>query len=364
MNSPENEIELIDYLRVISKRRWLIIIGTLLFIAVAIIASFVLPKIWEVDTVIVPSKFMVQNEQGEFNEVVVTNPRQIAGQINQESYNNLIAAELNLEIRRFPKLRAENLRDTNLVRVWIKAKNVDKAKAILNSLFNHLKADLDRKIEVEIKGIDTRIATNENLIKQKEIDIRSGEVDITKARQEIVSAQAKLKISEERFDKITEEMKNVKDRVSEIEKTQRNAMAEKKEGTEALGLLLYSNEIQQNLRYYDVLDEKLSTEKLVQEDLRLQVKDRQQAIKQIENQINKFKNDIDTINKDNVFLSERKLRIDKAQLIKEPTSSVYPVFPKKKIFAAISAVLGLFVFTLLAFFLDYIEKKNKADAKG
>lgn len=359
MNTSNNEVELMDYLTVIWRRRWMIIASTVILVVLAVLAAFLLPKIWEVDAIMVPSKFMVQTEQGEYSEVVVTDPRQISGQINQESYNNQIAADLNLDIRKFPEIKAENLLDTKLVRIWIRSRNIDRAKLILNHLFAHLKADLDKKIEVEIKGIDTRIANNESLIKQKEIDIESHKIEITKLNQEIVTARSKLKISEERLDKIVEEMKAVKERIAEIDKTLRSALSGQKEETEALALLLYSNEIQQNLRYYDTLDEKLSSEKLIQEDLRLGVKGKGEDIKELGNKINKLRNESEIIKKDNEFLVERKLRIDYAQLIKAPTASLKPVFPKKTLFAVISAILGLFLFTMLAFFLEYIEKSRR-----
>ena len=300
MNSNDSEVELIDYLRVISKRKWLIIIGTLFFIVVAIIASFLLPKVWEVDTIIVPSKFMVQTEQGEFNEVVVTDPKQIAGQINQQSYNTLIAAELNLDIRKFPKPKAENIRDTKLVRIAVRDRDIAKAKSILQYLFNHLKKELDKRIDFEMKSINTGIALTENSIKAnelgikdlgnqielkklqikdednaiktkeneikkrnndikiKDLDVQSKEIEKERIKKEIETDQNKLKISEERVESIMEEMKSVKQRIDKIEEQLSKAIAEKKQGSDAVGLLLYSNEIQQNFRYYNSLDEKLS----------------------------------------------------------------------------------------------------------
>jgi capsular polysaccharide biosynthesis protein len=50
--------------------------------------------------------------------------------------------------------------------------------------------------------------------------------------------------------------------------------------------------------------------------------------------------------------------LDYAQLIKEPTSSLYPVAPRKKVNVAIAGVLGLNMFTMLAFFLEYLEKNK------
>ena len=116
----EDEIELIDYLNVIWKRRWLIIIPTFFLIVVVGVISFLLPRKWEIDAIIVPSKFLIKTEQGEFEEIVVIEPKQIAGQINEKSYDHLIVSELNLDIKKFSKLKAENLRDTNLVRISIK----------------------------------------------------------------------------------------------------------------------------------------------------------------------------------------------------------------------------------------------------
>jgi len=377
MNEYENEVNLMDYLNVIWKRKWLITIPTLFLVVVVGVISFLLPKKWEIDAILVPSKFLIQTEQGAFNEIMVVDPKQIVSQINEATYNVLIAEELNLDIREFPKLKATNLRDTKLVQISIKEKDVEKARRILYSLFNHLKRDLDKKINVEIKDIDTQIANNENLIKQKGFNIKNkgseikfNQIEKNKARQIMLSSENKLEISEDRVKSIMEEMKEVKKRTDELEKQQREALSEKKQAIDAISLLLYSNEVQQNLRYYNTLDEKLSNEKIIQENLSLLTKEKNEEIKQLDTQIEKLKTEIDKINNDIEsvkneigFLNERKGRIDYTQLIKEPTSSLYPVSPKKKRNVLIAGILGLMMFTMLAFFLDYLEKQ-KIKSKG
>ena len=368
----ENEIELMNFFNIIWKRKWLIIFPTLLLVIAAGTISFLLPPKWEIDALIQPSKFLVQTETGQFEEVMVINPKQIVGQINQETYNIIIATELNLDIIKFPKLFAKNLPDTNLVRVSLKEKDVEKAKLILNSLFNNLKVHLDKKIEVEIKEIDTLIATNENLIKHKQLVIKDKQSEIkltriekNKTRQELLSAEKKLKISEDRVKSIMDEMKAVKKRIDELEKQQRKALDEKKEGINAISLLLYSNEVQSNLRYYNTLDEKLSNEKIVQENLSLFMKEKNEEIKQLDTHIEKWKTEIDKVNNEieNVknqmeLLNERKGRIDYAQLIKEPTSSLGPVSPNKKLNVLIAGMFGILIFTVLAFFLEFLEKQK------
>ena len=378
MNNMEyDEIELMDYLLVIWKRKWLIILPTLFCVIAAGVISFLLPKKWEVDAIIQPSRLFVQNQQGEFQEVVVTNPNQIAGQINEDSYDRLIAAELNVDLIKFPQLKAQTLRNTNLVRVSIREEDVQMGKSVLLSLFKHLKIELDKKVDVEMKGIDTKITENENLIKLKELNIKDAlneikleEIEKNKIRQEILSAENKLKISEEREKNILEEMKSVKQRIDEIEAQQKEALAQKKEESEAISLLLYSNEVQNNFRYFNILDEKLSNEKIIRENLDLSIKERKESIKISDTQIDKLKigidkikNEMDNTKNDISLLRERKGQIDYAQLIKEPTPSLYPVSPRKKLNVVIAGILGLMIFTILAFFIEYIEKHKEESVK-
>ncbi|MGB7294568.1 MAG: Wzz/FepE/Etk N-terminal domain-containing protein, partial [Candidatus Aminicenantales bacterium] len=312
MDTSENEIELIDLLNVIWKRKWLIIIPAFFLAVAAGIVSFLIPPKWEVDAILQPSKFFVQTEQGQFEEVFVADPRQIAGQINQKSYDSLIASELNIDERKFPKLSAENLRDTKLVRVVIRDTDVARAKSVLHKLFDYLKIQLDKKIEVEAKAINSKITTYERNIKEKELDIQSKEIEKSRTKQQISSAENKLKISEQRAINIAEEMKSVKKRTEEIEKQQRESLEGKKEGMEAISLLLYSNEVQQNLRYYNTLEENLSGEKITQENLGLTIKEGQEEIKQLNTDIEKLKNVMEEDKNQINLLNDKKARIDYA----------------------------------------------------
>ncbi len=327
----EGEIELIDFLNIIWKRKWLIILSTFLLVIAAGVISFLLPQKWEIDALIQPSKFLVKTVGGQFEEVLVVDPKQIAGQINQATYNRIISAELNLDIRKFPKLKAGNLSDTNLVWVSIKEKDVEKAKLILHSLFNNLKSELDKKVDVEIKEIDS--------------EIKSKEIEKFRIEEEIKVNKNKLNIIKQRKKEIVNEMNDIGKRIESVEKEQRLSLKKKNRSeTESLAMLLYSNEIQQSLQYYNELNELLSEKKIDAENVNLEIENKEEKIKQLENEI------------DN--LNERKGRIDYTQLIKEPTSSLSPVSPKKILIALITGILGLLIFTMLAFFLEYIEKQK------
>ncbi len=327
----ENEIELMDYLNILWKKKWLIIIPTSFLVIITGVISFILPQKWEIDAIIVPSKFLVQTESGGFVKVMVVDPKQIAEQINEATYDSIIASELNLDIRMFPKLEAENFEDTNLVRVFTKEKDAEKAKLILHSLFKHLKTELDGKADIEIKAIDA--------------EIKSKEIEKSTLEEEIKGWKNKLNIVGKRKKEIEKEMGDTRKRIGVLEGEQLSNLKKKNRSeTESLALLLYSNEIQQSLRYFNALNELLSRKRIEEQDINLEIENKEEEIKLIENDIN--------------YLNERKGRIDFAQLIKEPTSSPHPVSPNKKLNVLIAGILGLMIFTVLAFFLNYIEKQK------
>jgi len=331
MGEHEDEIELMDLLNVIWKKKWAIILPTLFCVIVAGVIIFLSPSKWDIDAIIQPSKFLVQTEQGAFEEVVVVDPLQIVGMINRASYNQLIIADLNLDINKFPKIQAENIQDTKLVRVLIREKDVEKAKSILVSLFNHLKTELDKKVEIEIKGIDSQIKSND--------------IEILRKKEEIKTFKKKLTIVEQRKKEIEKEMIDTRKLIEELKKEHLLGLSKKNRSeTESLAMLLYSNEIQQSLRYHNTLNELLNSKKIEEEDINLGIKNNEEGIKQLENTI------------DN--LNERKGRIDYAELVKKPTSTLFPVSPRKKLIVTIAGIISLMIFTMLSFLLEYIHKKR------
>jgi len=202
-------------------------------------------------------------------------------------------------------------------------------------------------------------------------------------------------------------MKSVRKRIEDLDDQQRKALAEKRQGLDAISLLLYSSEVQQNLRYYDPLNDKSSAEKITQENLYQDNKNKEDQIRQLDNQISQTKtqketistqkesikaeisnietqiamtkndiskiyNDIETtkneitkiindngaLASDIQLLGDRKARLDYTQMIKNPTPSLSPVSPNKKMNVLIAGILSGVFFTMLAFFLEYVEKQK------
>jgi LPS O-antigen subunit length determinant protein (WzzB/FepE family) len=175
MNHAEQyeEISIFDYLNIMWKRKWFILIPALVLAAAAGILGFL--------------------------KTPVSDPFRTAIQVSQQSLNKLIASELNLDRRRFPVLFAENLKNTWFLRTWLRVTDIDRGTKILNSLLQQLKVEFDRKLDMEVKRLETQIFEQENTIKNKRAEIVLLEIQKTKSLAQIASEEAKLKISEERL---------------------------------------------------------------------------------------------------------------------------------------------------------------------
>lgn len=360
MNHAEQdeEISVFDTLEILWKRKWFILIPTLVLAAAAGLLGFRKTPVWEVDAIIQPGFYLFSDNAGQYRETPVADPFRMAVQINQQSLNKLIASELKLDERRFPELLAENLKNTWFIRTWLRVTDIDRGTKIMTSLLQHLKGEFDRKLDMEVKRLETQISEQENLIKDKRAAIVLLEIQKTKNLAQIASEEAKIKISEERFLNISVEMKSAKIRTDVLEEQLTKAIEAQQKGNDAisLGLLLYSSQVQSNLQYYNLLDEKLNAEKVLQENSRLNVKSKTEDNKETDARIGILKNEIDNISNASKLILERKTHIRYAEVIKDPVASNRPVAPRKAMYILYGGLIGLAVFSLAAL---YLERRNQ-----
>jgi len=336
MNEYDNKIELMNYLNVLWKRKWLIIIATLLFITAAAVVSFLMPPRWEVDAIIEPSKFYYRNLDGIWQEMQFINSRLLINGINRAAYNERIASELSLNLKDIPKLKAEILDDKHLVRISLEEKDVEKAKLIIHSLLNYLKEIFDQSADRRIKRYDSQIKSKEaeKLILERKIDAYKNKINIIKQGKQ----------------EVEKNMSGIRKKIEALKK-ERELILKKKDRSESerFTLLHYSNEIQQGLMNHNILKESLDNKKIEEAIINLEIEDKERLINQIEYEMED--------------LDGEKWHIYYAKITKEPTSSISPVSPKKLTNVLIAGILGLLIFGMLAFFLEYVEKQ-KAKSKG
>ena len=199
MNEYEDKIELMNYLNVLWKRKWIIIIVTFLFIAAALVISFLSPPEWEVGKIFLPSKLVIRTQEGQLHVFPFVKAHITVKIINQGEYNNIIATELGFDIKDFPILKTEELKDSYWVRVFIKEikeKKIEKAKLILHFLCDQLKRELGKMVDAEIIRIDSQINSKEieKSILEEEINAYKNKLNIIKQRKdEIINLEIKDK---------------------------------------------------------------------------------------------------------------------------------------------------------------------------
>jgi len=355
----QKEVELIDYLNVLWRRRILVVLGTLFCMVFAGAISLVMKPVYEVDAIVQPGKFMIQNQGGNYEDVIVESPQQIADSVKLKSYDTLILNLLKIEETEMPEIEANSIPGTLLARIWLRDSNKELGKQILSAVINFIKEDIDKKINIEIQNAETLIRDREKEITSNLIQIGSKGIEKERLKNMIVKMENKLRILEKRKEEINAEMGLVRKRIEALEQNQTALL--KKEGrteSDALGLLLYSNEVQQTYRYYDSLQEMISAKELSEQEINMEINSNTQQIKQLDNQIEGIKNEIEKVNNNILYLKELKGRIDYTKVIKEPTPSVKPVSPKKKLNVLIAGVFGAIFFSIGAFLYEYIDRSR------
>ena len=138
-----DEIDLMDYVKVLLKRKWLILA---IFLSAAIVAevfSFLMPKVYKIDTAL---------EVGQAAGVPIEDPGQVVEKIKGDVYGIFVRGKLGIPEEKYPKIKTENLKDTRLISLAIESAEPQQAKNILEEINNLILAEQQEKIKVK-KGL-------------------------------------------------------------------------------------------------------------------------------------------------------------------------------------------------------------------
>lgn len=295
----EEEIELIDIFRILWKRRKLILVGTLLLTIGAAGISLLLPKVYEVSTLLEPGIRPIADANGQIiSEMPVVTPDALRENILGGAYDARIQKKLNIAPKDYPKIKVVTPKNTLLVKISIESSKPEQALAILNELVSLAGSDIQEKLESEKSKI-------------------GNEIKLTQIYDQ--SLVEKIKLVEKQTTAVTAKMQD-------LEKNRERSMASRT--TDAMSVLLYSNEIQNQQIYLNGLQEKLKNLETEAQGSSVRI--------------------------DNLRL---KLSLIKStSLTKPPSIPDKPVKPKKALIVALAFCLGLMGTMLLAFLLEYFER--------
>jgi len=215
----QDEIDLIDIMRILWKRRKLIVFGTLLLTIFAAVVSLLLPKVYEVSTIFEPGK--------NGDESYVMPPEMLKESILGEAYDYRIRQELNIPFDEYPKVKVMIPKGTPILKVSIETKKPEVALNILNNMVKHINDETIQRLDFEKSNIENQIKATR--IKNKAVE-------------------EKIELTQKQLDETNKKIKS-------LESNKLKALSTSVEGS--MHVLLYSNEIQNQQIYINNLQEKL-----------------------------------------------------------------------------------------------------------
>jgi len=138
-----DEIDLMDYVKVLLKRKWLILAIFLGAAMVVGVFSFLMPKVYKIDTAL---------EIGQAAGVPIEDPGQVVEKIKGDVYGIFAREKLGIPEEKYPKIKTENPKDTRLISLAIESAEPQQAKNILEEINNLILAEQQEKIKVK-KGL-------------------------------------------------------------------------------------------------------------------------------------------------------------------------------------------------------------------
>jgi len=322
----EDEIDLMDYVKVIIKRKKLI---SAIFLAAIIAAgtfSFLSAKVYKIDTVL---------EIGKFDEAKIEDSGQLVEKLKSGSYQIIVRKNLGIPEKDYPEVKITNPAGTGLIIREIQSAEIEKAKLVLEEGNKLILEDHQKEIEKKI------ILINQN-IKTTETQIALLENDIAITRNKIKPIDSDIERIENKIVFVEEEKKNLEAKIDALQK-----------------ILIYQQDPGTQFALFDA-KEKLANKKQEIENLYLRINSLQKDKEDIEVEINSLRNSIESLNSAINSLRASLEDIKPTKIIKGPTVSERPVKPRPLLNMAIAGILGLFFGMFWAFCAEWWQKsKNR-----
>ena len=371
---PDDEIELIDYLRVLWKWKWLIVMGTFLCALAAFIYGFTHPavKMYKVSTFIEinpkvtgpPDKIKSGIESGIFDVQIMKDLSSSSAPPNTES----LAFEISI-----PK-------GLNILHIVYKTPYPDAGKTVSGSLVKQIEESYKERIEQTRSEIDDIVKTKETDIKDIEDHItlteKKNKKNIMVKKNRIKSSTAKIEALKENIGRIENTIVYMKKALSQAESNAEklapkieDALVEPKNSTDHENIDIQASAIQQLVNYPITLKSQIDSLAWEKEKILVNILSEKNRIKELEAEIEllKAKSNMSAEKREIAKLKSEieSLKRDRDQITaiimkQNPTISPLSIKSTTKRTALLGGVVGLFFFVFLAFFIEYIKNASKS----
>lgn len=341
----EDEIELMDLLKVLWKWKYLIIAGILAFAVLAAVISANMSKIYEVKMVVAPGLLKIDDNG---KRLYIDSIKNIKTMIESGTFNDRILSGLDKDLEKGPiKFKIEAPKDSNALRVLLET--TDKTLGL------KIMSDLGNLLQDKYKTVVAYYQQEYGMQK----DHKNSEVE--KLNGAIADEKAQIKANKLKIKDLSRSEKEIEKEIGGIGKntelliSERNKFLSKQKHDEnILSALLYTNTIQESIAY-------LNTLRITTNGIKSDINDAQLNVERSENSIAGFDSQKKLISEEIADIEFKKNAIENIQILQHPKSSLSPVKPKIKLNILLAAIVGLFLTIFAAFFIEYISK-HKADS--
>ena len=212
-----DEIDLMDYVKVLIKRKWLILV---IFFGAAIVAgvfSFLMPKVYKIDALLEIGQMVEKRE-------TVEAPRQVVEKIEGDVYGIFVREKLEIPKTEYPKIKAENPKDTRLIMLMIESAKPEDAKNILEEINNLILAEHQEKIKVkreliekDIERIKIKVASFQE--EKKNLEAKVEALQKVLPYQETPGSQFALFDTKEKLEAKKQEIENLYLQINSLERS-------------------------------------------------------------------------------------------------------------------------------------------------
>ncbi len=399
-----DEIELIDYLRVIWKWKYLILFGTLVCGLIATIISLKMDKVYSINMVLRPGILSIG---GEGKNVYIDSPQNIKALIESGTFDSSILnflKDINKDIKtdKVPKkidFKIDILKNSDTIKIQYDTSDIKQGMDIQNYLSKLLLEMYSKSVlyfknefNMKVKLKNQNISKLTNQVSKKKNNI-SSIIGDSKSKLNQKDNKIAILISEKKARK--NQVINLKQRISDVEieisriakntdlliEERNKFLSSTRNEDNIISAVIYSNTIQQNIGYlnslrstinnanYQIYQEELGIEK-IENGIKDLENEKENLTKQTQYSVEKIRSEIKDLKSEKKYMLEeikdvqfKKDSIQNIQILQPPTNSPYPIKPKKKLNVILALGTGLFLMLFLSFFLEYLSKHKSTQER-
>ena len=324
----EDEIELMDYLRVIWKWKYIIVAGALICAVAAGVISFSKQKVYRIDMFMQPGTLSM--DVGGKN-VYIDSAENIKAIIETGIFDREILDHVRESNNRPPKSLRFNvniLKKSDTLKVSYETSDTARGLQILANLGQALSRNYSERVSY---------IQNEH---EAEIDLKKAKVSYYEVKKR--ASEQNIKNIQKRIEELTPQRELVRKNTTSLIRERDKFLSNNRNDDSMLSSVFYMNTIQHNISLENSYRQEIDNCVTRQEDERFELKELDLQLDQLLEEIR--------------GLEFKKNSIQNIEILQPPAAGPRPIRPKIKVNVILVTVLGLFVMLFLAFFLEYVQR--------